>query len=281
MSNTFSSSDITGFFLSDANEHLQTINDDLLDLEQNQNDLTLVDKTFRAIHAIKGSAGMSGFYVVSQLAHRIEDLLSKLREHELQVSNDVIDLLFQGVDNLTRQIDNISNGQPEEESALQLIVELYADILGTSDLPQSPPKKSAPAPASKPATGKANAPKQTDPTTKPAAKPTTPSPTLAKTTLTAKPAQPQTKPPQPKQPPLQATVQTKPTQPVVSPTSANAPKPNISETDLAERYIREDQIDQAVVIYRNLLRKTPNNKSVRQRLEETIALQAYLKENPA
>lgn len=258
MSNSFTSSDIIGFFLSDANEHLQTINDDLLDLEQNQADLSLVDKIFRAIHAIKGSAGMSGFYVVSQLAHRIEDLLSKLREHELQVSGDVIDLLFQGVDTLTRQIDNISNDTPEEDHALQMIVELYADILGTSSLPQPPAKKSqpAPVPASKTATGKANTPQQLPAAAKPAAK--SAAPASAKTVPTANPVQSQSKPAQ-----------------------ANSPKPNVSETEIAERYIKENQVDQAVVIYRNLMRKTPNNRSLRQRLEETVALQLYLKEHPA
>lgn len=277
MSNTFTSSDIVGFFLSDANEHLQTISDDLLDLEQNQGDLSLVDKIFRAIHAIKGSAGMSGFYVVSQLAHRVEDLLSKLREREMDVSGDIIDLLFQGIDTLTRQIDNISNGQPEDESSLQMVVELYAEILGVPASTPPPGKPKQPAsPAPKAAAGKANPPKQ--PAAKPDATPAARS--------TVKPAAP-AKIVAPAKPPLPAPAATatshpsKVAKPAASPKPVVSPKPAISESELAERYIKEDQVDQAVVIYRNLLRKTPNNPSLRQRLEETIALQLYLRENPA
>ena len=88
-------SDIIEFFLGEASEHLQTINDDLLLLEKHKDDLNVVDKIFRAIHAVKGSAGMLRFFVVSKLAHKIEDLLAKMRGRELDVSESVIDLLFQ------------------------------------------------------------------------------------------------------------------------------------------------------------------------------------------
>ena len=86
--------DIIEIFTADAGEHLQTINDDLLALEQNKEDLHLVDKIFRDVHAIKGSAGMVGFSVVSQFSHKIEDLLAKIRDHKLNLSESVIDLLF-------------------------------------------------------------------------------------------------------------------------------------------------------------------------------------------
>lgn len=133
MSQKFTNSDIIGFFLADASEHLQAINDDLLALEKNQKDLTLIDKIFRAVHAIKGSAGMSGFFVVSQVAHKVEDLLGKLREHALEVSEEIIDLLFQGVDTLSHQIDNIANGHVEDESALAMVTDLYTEFLGTDE----------------------------------------------------------------------------------------------------------------------------------------------------
>ena len=60
MSNGQRQPDITGFFIEDASEHLQAMNDDLLRLENHQDELGLVDKIFRSVHAIKGSAGMAG-----------------------------------------------------------------------------------------------------------------------------------------------------------------------------------------------------------------------------
>lgn len=130
MGNTQGHSDITDFFLEDASEHLNNINDDLLTLENSQDDLALVDKIFRSIHAIKGSAGMAGFHVTSQLAHRIEDLLGQIRSQELPVSSELIDLLFQGIDALTHEVENISNDEEEDESLLAIFTDLRADFLG-------------------------------------------------------------------------------------------------------------------------------------------------------
>jgi chemotaxis protein histidine kinase CheA len=144
-------SDIAEFFIEDATEHLQRINDDLLAFEQNQEDRSLVDKIFRAVHAIKGSAGMAGFFVTSQLAHKIEDLLSQVREQQIVLSGALFDFLFQAADILAHQIDNIANGQQENESDLVTFDELYEDFARQPQPAQSqtppPPKPLAKKPA--------------------------------------------------------------------------------------------------------------------------------------
>ena len=139
-------SDIAEFFIEDATEHVQRINDDLLTLEQNQEDRSLVDKIFRAVHAIKGSAGMAGFFVTSQLAHKIEDLLSQLREQQIALSGALFDFLFQAADMLAHQIDNIANGQEEKESDLVTFNELYEEFARhtQSAQPQTTPPSKAP-----------------------------------------------------------------------------------------------------------------------------------------
>jgi chemotaxis protein histidine kinase CheA len=137
-------SDIAEFFIEDATEHLQRINDDLLALEQNQEDRSLIDKIFRAVHAIKGSAGMAGFFVTSQLAHKVEDLLSQLREQQLALSGALFDFLFQAADILAHQIDNIANGQEETESDIATFDELYEEFARQTPSLQSqaaPPPK--------------------------------------------------------------------------------------------------------------------------------------------
>jgi chemotaxis protein histidine kinase CheA len=82
MSGGFNRSDIVDFFLVEASEHLQTLNDGLLALEENHDDLGAVDEIFRSAHTIKGSAAMLGFNIVSKLAHKMEDLLGKIRNRE-------------------------------------------------------------------------------------------------------------------------------------------------------------------------------------------------------
>lgn len=221
-------SDITDFFLEDATEHLNNINDDLLTLENNQAELGLVDKIFRSIHAIKGSAGMAGFHVTSQLAHKIEDLLGQMRSQELPVSDEVVDLLFQGIDALTHEVDNISDDEDEDESLLSIFVDLRDDFLKDAS-PGAAPQVSAPA-----------APPQA---------PTSPH--------AQKPKQPQK--PEPK----------------ITPPK-NAPKRTVSPVELAERLIRQEQVDKAIAVYQKLLRDNPKNVMIRQRLAETKALRAYM-----
>jgi two-component system chemotaxis sensor kinase CheA len=204
-------SDILDFFLAETSEHLHSINDDLLSLEKNKDDRSLVDKIFRTVHAIKGSAGMIGFFVVSDLAHKIEDLLVKMRDRKLDPSGSVMELLFQSVDILAHQIDNISHGQEEDKSILLTFDDLCVEFLGSSKLSndQSTSQKKAPS-----------------------------SPSTAAASLETEP----------------------------------------SETSLAEFYIKQDLFDKAMAIYRKILRHDPSNTTIRQMLEETIALQTYIDE---
>jgi chemosensory pili system protein ChpA (sensor histidine kinase/response regulator) len=129
MSSGFNRSDIVDFFLVEASEHLQVLNDGLLSLESNKEDLSVMDEIFRSAHTIKGSAAMLGFNIISKLAHKMEDLLGKIRNRELSLSESVIDLLLQTVDSLTAQIEDIPNGAPQDEAILQMFTDLYAEFL--------------------------------------------------------------------------------------------------------------------------------------------------------
>lgn len=129
MSTGFNRSDIVDFFLVEASEHLQILNDGLLALEENNENLGVVDEIFRSAHTIKGSAAMLGFNVISKLAHKMEDLLGKVRNQEIQLSESIIDLFLQTVDSLTTQVEDIPNGVQEDESLLLMFSDLYAEFL--------------------------------------------------------------------------------------------------------------------------------------------------------
>ena len=148
MSGGFNRSDIVDFFLVEASEHLQMLNDGLLSLEENNEDLSVVDEIFRSAHTIKGSAAMLGFNVISKLAHKMEDLLGKIRNRELVLAESVIDLLLQTVDTLTAQVEGIPNGTAEDESLLLMFTDLYAEFLESAELAaesKAPSKSAAPA----------------------------------------------------------------------------------------------------------------------------------------
>ncbi len=94
-------------FVEEAREHLDVSEPLLLELENGANeDPELVDKLFRSIHSIKGAAGFLGLKAVNNLSHSMENLLSKIRSKELDVTGDAVDLLLRGTDILGTMIDD-------------------------------------------------------------------------------------------------------------------------------------------------------------------------------
>jgi chemosensory pili system protein ChpA (sensor histidine kinase/response regulator) len=96
-------SDILEFFQPEAEEHLQIVSDCLLSLEANHSPEE-INKLFRAIHTVKGSAAQVGLKRLGGIAHRVEDLIGRLREGELEPSAQVIDLCLESVDVLKKTL---------------------------------------------------------------------------------------------------------------------------------------------------------------------------------
>lgn len=100
-------------FLEESAENLQTLNESLLDLEQNPEDTDKINSIFRVAHTIKGMAATMGFNDIAELTHKMEDVLSEFREGELKVSQDVVTTLFDCLDTLEKMVDNISDDTDE------------------------------------------------------------------------------------------------------------------------------------------------------------------------
>jgi chemosensory pili system protein ChpA (sensor histidine kinase/response regulator) len=95
--------EILEFFQPEAEEHLQIVGDCLLSLEGNHNPEE-INRLFRAIHTVKGSAAQVGLRRLGAIAHRIEDLIGRLRDGEIQPSPAVIDLCLESVDVLKKTL---------------------------------------------------------------------------------------------------------------------------------------------------------------------------------
>ena len=98
-------------FTSEAEELLDTLSRDLVDFEQQGKNVRpeLVNKIFREVHSLKGLAGMLGFSEISDLSHSLEDMLDKLRMGKIEISKDLIDLLYDAVDSLNRLVISIND----------------------------------------------------------------------------------------------------------------------------------------------------------------------------
>ncbi len=95
--------EIHEFFQPEAEEHLQIVGDCLLSLEGNNNPEE-INRLFRAIHTVKGSAAQVGLRRLGAIAHRVEDLIGRLRDGEIQPSPAVVDLCLASVDVLKKTL---------------------------------------------------------------------------------------------------------------------------------------------------------------------------------
>lgn len=95
----------------ESKEHLSSIEPDLLELERSGNSAPdeLINRIFRAIHSIKGGFGFFGFEKVTRLSHIMENILSRIRDHKLEIHVAVINALLEGIDKLRVLIDDITN----------------------------------------------------------------------------------------------------------------------------------------------------------------------------
>jgi len=105
-------------FVHESEEQLTDLNNSLLALESDPDDQEAMDDIFRTAHTLKGNFGAMGYDEASDLAHALEDLLDELREDEMAVTPEVMDLVFAGVDRLELAVESIDeDGTVDVETA--------------------------------------------------------------------------------------------------------------------------------------------------------------------
>jgi chemotaxis protein histidine kinase CheA/ActR/RegA family two-component response regulator len=99
---------ILGYFIEEARDHLNTIEQGLLNLESTLNDPEMINEVFRAAHSIKGGSAMLGLSSIQHTSHRLEDCFKVLKENPIQVDQK-LESLFLGVsDTLKALLENLS-----------------------------------------------------------------------------------------------------------------------------------------------------------------------------
>ncbi len=121
-------------FLIEAEEILSNLDQDLIELENNPDDKDLLNKIFRGMHTLKGGAGFLNLTTVVEIAHKIEDIFNKLRNDEMSLTPEMMDVIFEGVDKLKEAIDMLKESDeiPDEEDVKDLIEKLKAILEGES-----------------------------------------------------------------------------------------------------------------------------------------------------
>ncbi|NET73383.1 MAG: chemotaxis protein CheA [Sphaerospermopsis sp. SIO1G2] len=96
-------------FLEEVREHLDSADQELLSAESEEDNVESLNSLFRSFHSIKGLAGFFGAEVTKSIAHESESLLDKVRNNDLVLTSDRVDIIFSAIDLLRGQVSGISN----------------------------------------------------------------------------------------------------------------------------------------------------------------------------
>jgi two-component system chemotaxis sensor kinase CheA len=113
-------------FLIEADELVSSLDENLVKLEETPDDLDLLNEIFRAAHTIKGTSSFLGLDQVSNLTHKNEDILNKLRKGEMTVTPEIMDLLLESVDILKGLLDHVRAGNRDEVPIGDIVERLSA-----------------------------------------------------------------------------------------------------------------------------------------------------------
>ena len=132
-------------FFEEASENLDQMEQMLLSLDLSAADDEELNGIFRCAHSIKGGAATFGFSDVTELTHRMESLLDRLRRHEITPVPAMVDVLLESAD-ASRSLlaRHQAGGEGEPVSTAELVVRIEALAQGLTDIPQVARTESAP-----------------------------------------------------------------------------------------------------------------------------------------
>ena len=117
-------------FLDETNEHLQNLNTQILSLEQDPENMDTINEIFRAAHSLKGMAGTMGYKRMQTLTHDMENVFSEVRNGNIKVKADMIDVLFQCLDALEEYNTNIRESSDEGTNDNGALIKRLNEIMG-------------------------------------------------------------------------------------------------------------------------------------------------------
>ncbi len=122
--------EILGDFLIEADELIESLDTNFVKLESTPDDLDLLNEIFRAAHTVKGTSSFLGLEQVTELTHKMEDILNKLRKSELAVTPEIMDILLEALDILKVLIGDVRSGTKREHDLTSIIDRLVAACNG-------------------------------------------------------------------------------------------------------------------------------------------------------
>ena len=127
---------IKELFIMEAEEHLVTLENGLVDLKSTISDTETINDMFRAAHSVKGGAAMLGMHSVKKVAHRLEDCFKIIRENSINFDQKIESQFLKGYDTLKDLVERLrgpyglreEEGEKIVESALPVFAELETNL---------------------------------------------------------------------------------------------------------------------------------------------------------
>lgn len=135
-------------FIDETKEHLQSLNEHILELEKDPENDDTINEIFRAAHTLKGMSGTMGYTRMQRLTHDLENVFSEIRNGNMKANEKLVDILFRGLDALESYLEVISStgseGTEDNEDIINDLNEVIAEETGADGGAPEEPKKDEP-----------------------------------------------------------------------------------------------------------------------------------------
>ncbi|WP_018757864.1 chemotaxis protein CheA [Paenibacillus terrigena] len=117
-------------FIDESTDHLQSLNDNMMQLENNPDDISIVQVIFRSAHTLKGMSATMGFNDLASLTHQMENVLDLVRNNELKMNEFIFDTLFKSLDALETMVQDITQGGEGKADVSHIVAALQSIVRG-------------------------------------------------------------------------------------------------------------------------------------------------------
>lgn len=131
----YDSSELLEYFLSEADDHINTLDKGIADLEVHPNSKPLIEEMFRAAHTLKGAAALVKLNTTSNVAHRMEDILEGLKEKNIKPSKNISELLSYILDAIKGIVYDVTQRKPENPEIEHEIIQKINEVIAQEKIP--------------------------------------------------------------------------------------------------------------------------------------------------
>ena len=125
----FDRSELLKYFISEAEDHINTLDKGIPELESAPDNGTLIEDLYRTAHTLKGAAALLKLKATSNIAHRMEDILENLKDGRSRPGSAVVELLSYILDNIKGLIQDIVEGRGENAEVEQQVIQRIDEVM--------------------------------------------------------------------------------------------------------------------------------------------------------